>query len=831
MSGVLRTQLGGAARRPARFILTGLAVLVASFVVYATVLAQQITVKSLLDGLSTTPAAASLVVTGERLTPDLITKIEKVPGVTAVAGRAYGGAEFGGQYLSIIADPGAGPLAAARVTQGRYPDKPGELAVTPRTADRMGLTVGTRTKMVGNWDEDGKPAAATTMTVVGLVNVADDRGGEAYAPLSSMLKLGAPPTVDQIDVQTSGDAARVSAALTPLAGAKNKVEDAATVRLRQAEDKVDEIKDLFAVIGMFVAIAVMAAGLVAASTFRIVFAQRMRQLALLRAVGAGRGSLIRALAAEGALTGLLAGVIGVGTAYAAGQAVPLVAKAFGSSLASPGFPWLEAIGVILLAVFITVVAVLAPAFAAARVAPLEALRSASVTQSKKGIGALRWVTGLVLAAGAGLLIAYVLANLPGREQKDYHPDTMLLVIVGSGALAFFALIALGPVLVRPMLAAVGWPLRKLGPLGRLAVGGVGGAPRRAAAVSVVVALGVTLIAGALVSVASARVLADRESAVAVPADFEVTSAEPMDPAVAERVRARPELAHVAPYRRISDIAIGDTTVEANDLPLSALPALTDLDVVDGSWHDLKPGQAVVAGYLADVQSLHVGDKTTIKTAEGTATVTIAAVLPDSAPLHSGIVLTPADLTELGAPAGYSGLLADAAEPGEDARTEAQRALRQAAGAGSGVGLEVLADKRDEIDQQLDMLLLIVIGLVSLTVLIAVVGVGTTTALSVVERSRESGLLRAVGLARGGLRGMLTAESGLYGVLGAAMGLLLGVPYAWLAIKALGQNMPLSLPVPQLAVVFGVLVVITALAGVLPARRAARVSPVTALGME
>jgi len=158
-------------------------------------------------------------------------------------------------------------------------------------------------------------------------------------------------------------------------------------------------------------------------------------------------------------------------------------------------------------------------------------------------------------------------------------------------------------------------------------------------------------------------------------------------------------------------------------------------------------------------------------------------------------------------------------------------LRQAAGAGSGVGLEVLADKRDEIDQQLDMLLLIVIGLVSLTVLIAVVGVGTTTALSVVERSRESGLLRAVGLARGGLRGMLTAESGLYGVLGAAMGLLLGVPYAWLAIKALGQNMPLSLPVPQLAVVFGVLVVITALAGVLPARRAARVSPVTALGME
>jgi putative ABC transport system permease protein len=104
-------------------------------------------------------------------------------------------------------------------------------------------------------------------------------------------------------------------------------------------------------------------------------------------------------------------------------------------------------------------------------------------------------------------------------------------------------------------------------------------------------------------------------------------------------------------------------------------------------------------------------------------------------------------------------------------------------------------------------------------------------LSVVERVRESGLLRAVGLSRGGLRAMLTAESSLYGVIGAAIGLLLGVPYAWLAVKAIGVNAPLALPVWQLGLVFLALVVFTALAGVLPARRASRVSPVTALGTE
>jgi putative ABC transport system permease protein len=127
--------------------------------------------------------------------------------------------------------------------------------------------------------------------------------------------------------------------------------------------------------------------------------------------------------------------------------------------------------------------------------------------------------------------------------------------------------------------------------------------------------------------------------------------------------------------------------------------------------------------------------------------------------------------------------------------------------------------------------MIALGLIGLTVLIAVVGVGTTTALSVVERARESGMLRAVGLSRGGLRGTLTTESALYGVLGAGIGLVLGVPYAWLAVRALGVNAPLALPVWQLAAVFATLVLLTALAGALPARRAARVSPITALATE
>jgi putative ABC transport system permease protein len=841
---VLRTQLAGVARRPARLLLTGLAVLVASFVVYATVLAQQITERSVLDNLSGTPAAVDLVVGGGTVTTADLDRIRAVPGVAEVAARLLTGGDAGGQYLGVTADPGAGPLAVTQLTQGRLPSGPGEIAVSPRTADRMGLPVGTVVRIGIGWDADGEPRPPVALTVTGLVQARDDFGATAYAPQPTVSALTGDDRLDQIDLRLAAgaDPAAVAtavdgvlAAAPPPAEGESRptVRTGAAVRAAEAEAAVDDVGELFAAVAMFVAVAVVAAALVAASTFRIVFAQRMRQLALLRAVGAGRGPITRALAAEGALTGLVAGLAGVLGALAAGHLIPLALRAFGIVVATPGLPLPQALGVVTLAVVITVLAVLAPAVSAARVAPLEALRASGTTGARGGIGRLRWAAGLLLATGAAASAAVVLTRLPGRDPKDYDPMPMLLAVVLSGALTFFALITLGPVLMRPVLAVVGWPLRRAGAVGRLAVGGVGGAPRRAAAVSVVVALGVTLIAGVLVGGASVRVLAERETASAVPADYEVTAAEdaPVTAATLEQARGRDELTHVTPYRRLADVVVGAAQArsEAVDLDAAALPALRKLDVTAGSLTGVDPGEVVLSGFTTDVTGLRLGDRTTVRAGDRSIEVTVAGLLPDSAPLGAGLLLHPADLTRLGAPAGYSGVLADASAPGEDARTAGEQALRQTMGAGRGIA--VLADQRDQIDRSLDVVLAIAVALIGLTVLIAVVGVGTTTALSVVERVRESGLLRAVGLSKGGLRAMLTAESGLYGMIGAAIGLVLGVPYAWLAVKALGVNAPLALPGRQLVVVFAVLVLITALAGVLPAGRAARVSPVTALGTE
>ncbi|WP_229072630.1 FtsX-like permease family protein [Actinoplanes sp. DH11] len=837
MNPVLRTQLAGVTRRPARMLLTGLAVLVASFVVYATVLAQQITERSVLNGLSGTPEAVDLVVRDGVLTAGQLGRISGLTGVAETAGRTEAGLGVNGDYLAVLADPGSGPLSVVTLSQGRYPDGPGQIAVSPRTAERFGLGVGATVPA-----EAGE-GRTVRLQVVGVVTPRDDFGAQAYAGTTTVTTLAGSGVLNQIDVRLDGGAdagavrdeiAALTAGRVPAGETAPEVSTGADVRLAEARAAAAEVTQVFAVVGAFVLVAVIAAGLIATSTFRIVFAQRMRQLALLRAVGAGRGALARALIAEGVLTGLVAGVAGVLGALLAGHALPPLLSLFGWKVAAPGYPVAAALGTVALAVLITVVAVGAPAVSAARVAPLEALRSAATTGARRGIGGLRWASGLLLALLAAGVAGVVVLNLPGSDPTEYDPMPLLLATVGSGGLAFLALITLGPALVRPVLAVTGWPLRRLGPVGRLAVGGIGGSTRRAAAVAVVVALGVTMIAGVLVGGASVRTLSEQELAASAPADYELAAAEgaALPASAVDQARSSTDLSRVTPYRRVGAVRVGALEdVAATDLAITALPRLAGLGSTSGTVGDLRPGTVLLARYVADQAGLGTGDTAVVSAGGRAVSLRVVAVLSDMAPLHTGLVVDPADLTALGAPAAATGLLADAARDGEDGRTAGLRALRQVTAGQEGLGIAVLADQRDQLNTALTVLLAVALLLIGLTVLIAVVGVGATTALSVVERVRESGLLRAIGMSRGGLRAMLTAESALYGVIGATLGLALGVPYAWLALQATGVNAPLTLPVWQLAAVFAALVALTALAGVLPARRAARVSPVTALSTD
>ncbi len=828
-TSVLRSQLSGMLRRPARSLLTGLSVLVAAFVVIGTVVAYDITSRTTLETFSATPGGVDLVVStqGRELSPQQARAVRATPGVAAVAGRVDTvltlGTAASGAELTVSADPGSGPLSAVTTTSGTYPSRTGQIALHRLTAARLGAGPGSSLLV-----QTGQPGAAPiTVTVTGLVDGGPAGPDQAYAPDTVVAALNGTSDVQRLDIAVS-PGTDTAALMTTLgrqvsqAPAFGRVSTGDQARLAEAKEAVRGFDDLFAMIAMFVAVAVVAAGLVTTSTFRIVFAQRLRQLALLRAIGAQRGQLVSALAVEGAVVGLLTGTVGVLLATAAGLAVPKIAAAFGRTLLAPEPPLAAGVVVVIGAVLLTAVAVLAPAFAAAGVAPLQALRSASTSASERGIGAARVVVGGVVAIAAAVLARRTVRAI----RADEPSGEVLLSLVGVGALTFGALIVFGPLLVRPILAGSGWLLRAAGPVGRLAVAGVGGAPRRAAAVAVVVALGVTLVTGTLVGAGSLRVTADQKQGAETPTDLIMALADGSKvPAVLARLRADPHFQHVTPFTMGSvDSAGGSHSAIALDL--TALPTLADLRTTDGTLTTPGPGQAVLSRHAAENLNARVGSVVSVGVGrKRTLDVRVTAVLADEGPLRQDLVLAHADLAR--ASGMTSGVLADAANGSLEASLAVFRPIAQQVDG----QVAVLADARGRNDEIMATLLLAGLGLLGLTVLISVIGVGTTTGLSVLERTRETGLLRALGLNRRAVQAMIGIESGLYGVIGSVLGIALGVPFAWLALQALRIEVIFTVPVGWLLLLVTIMVAITMAAGLLPARKAAQVSPVAALATD
>jgi ABC-type antimicrobial peptide transport system permease subunit len=833
-ASVLGSQLAELLRRPGRLLTTGLSVLVAAFVVFATVMAQQITTNTTLDRFRGTPEAVSLVATADdsQISAATLRRIRALPGVAEAVGRVDSGAPVAGpteHWLELHSDPGTGPLSQVRLVKGGYPDRAGEVAVNRRAAEELGLAPGARTTLLvpdpGNAEKTVRVAVTVTGVVKSAATAEQQSGG--YTTDALIGRLADLPDYEHVDIRAK-DGVPTGELSQQLRGVLDGATLASGSAVRAQEERAilgGDLREIFLLISVFLAVAVGAAALVATSTFRIVFAQRLRQLALLRAIGAPRSKLVTALAVEGALVGAVAGTLGVSAALGAGHLAPLVARGAGRELSAPGFPVTYAVLVVVGTMLVTVGAVLAPALSAARVSPLQALRAADTVTGERGIGPVRLTVGIGFAA-----LAAGLAVLPGR---DSDRDLAMMATVASAGLAFLALIALGPLLVRPVLTVAGWPLRRLGVTGRLAVGGVGGTPRRAAAVSVVVALGVALVSGALVCVACLSGYMARTDAVEAPADFRVAAGSAgLDPTVVRQFAASPQLTHVTSYRT-HQVTLDGAQFEVSDLDPGALPTGKVIATATGSLDDLGPGHAVVASGMAERLGLTAGDTFTLPSRHGGVELTVAATLPGQGLLLADVLVVPDDLDRLGASSRASGFIADADGDSDRDRGKAQRALesliREHLPDRDDVGISVLAQSRDSGRETVRTMGTIALGLVALTILIAVVGVTATTSLTAIERTREFGLLRALGLGGGALRRTITLEAGLYGVLGGVLGLALGVPYAWLLIRTAVTEAPLTLPIPQLLLVFIGLALLTALSGLLPARRATRVTPMNALG--
>lgn len=768
------THLRGVLRKPARLALTGIAITVAAFFATAAMLTHDIAKATALSTLTTIPSGVDQVLYSDGSGPlSQLDKVRHAPGVLDATGRMVASLNVNGTYYQLTADPGSGPLSRIHVIKGAYPHGPDEIAASATS----GLAIGSVLK---------------SLKVTAIVDAPSGDGAAVYMADTALLAV-APAQLSRIDIVGSSSLPGVQTA-----------DEARDEALAAADSKIES---LLAVLTAFVIVAIIAALLVATSTFRIVFAQRIRQTALLRAVGAPRRKLVRAFLAEGALVGLVAGVIGVGTAIGVGY---LVAFLLGVSGPGPALPFTPL--VVVVSVLVTMLAALAPARSASRVSPLEALRVTDADRDSSTASRLRVAIGVVLLAAAGSVTykafgdGIVATSRPGGAVLHF-----LLLTIASGTLTFCALLALGPVLLRPVLRGIGAVVAPLGPTVRLAVQGVGGAPRRAAAVSAVVALGTGLLTGVLVGGESVRAFNDAEVAAAFPADVEVTAAKEDQP-IPDAVLAKLDGLKFRIAREALVVNGAPADLNVSDVDIAKLPLVGDIRTTGGSLDDLGPGRAAVSTGYAEILHVKLGDTLLF----GDLRIKVAAIVVGESIAGAGVAVDHADLSQLGVP---------------ERPTNALLTTDSPPSFGDAAQVTVLSQYRDERRDLVASLEILALAVLALTLLIAVVGVGTTAALSVVERRRESGMLRAIGLTRLALGGITVSEAALHGVVGVLFGLIIGIPHAWLAVLALGLGAPLTVPVPLLLGTCAGLIVLTMIAGLLPARRAARETPVTAMRVD
>ncbi len=571
---------------------------------------------------------------------------------------------------------------------------------------------------------------------------------------------------------------------------------------------------------MFGLVAMLVATLVIYNTFNILVAQRTREMALLRCIGATRGQVFGSVLIESAVVGLVASVLGLAAGSGLSVLTLAVLAAFDAPLPTGATvtltPATIAIGLVL-GLVVTVGAAVLPARTATRVAPIAALRT-QVEEQTFRTGALRVVlASLFLLAGLGAAGVGALVLPPGQ-------DVTLLVVMAGGALAFLGVLILGPVLVRPLSALIGWiPAKLFGVPGRLAVDNSGRNPKRAATTTVALTIGVTLMTLISVVTASTRATVTIKLDEQFPIDYQLVTQERdagIPRVIGEELHGKPELAAVL---RIRDTraAVGDVRTQVGTYNGPIEPKVTA-----GSARGFGAGQAILAEHAATDLGVKVGDTVSVRTEKaGTVPLTVVALVDEESPLPSLTMAEPQFEAAFGEVDDSRVLL----NIDEGVSPERARAVVDAATAAyPTVQVQSSTEVRGQFDETLDMLLMIIAGLLGLAILISLLGIANTLSLSVYERTRESALLRALGLTKPQLRRMLSVEALVLGLIGALVGVVLGVSFGWAASRALLDGAVFSVSAGQI----GVFVVLSGVAGVLaailPSRRAARASIVGSL---
>lgn len=816
-------------REPRRLISSGVAIVLGVAFVAAALLLGDALNATLKDAAAGTVNGASVVITRSKgdavITPAVVDAVRRAPGITDVRPTVTAGVSIGvggREDFYVVANL---PRLSARTTlaSGRLPAASGEVALNKVGADARGVRLGDRLEV------PGVASGPRQVLVVGVLDAGSDATDQPGMPLMFLTDADALAwaggSYSEVFVHAPGPQESVAAsvrAVLAIGAAGLDVQTADAVVAERVEQLTRGTASLVGVLLGFAAISLFVSALVIANTFGILVAQRTRQLALLRCVGASRRQVFGGVLGEAALLGTLAGVVGV--AVGLGLAYAAVMLSQGSLLTLTGLSptWPSLVVPVLAGLTITVLAAIVPARQATRIAPLAALRTGAVADAARP-GRLRIASGVALVAFGtlGLVVGGVL-GLPRTAQAASVPASFLLGVVG-GAVSFVGVLLLAPRVVPAVARGFAPALRRLaGVPGELASENAVRNPKRAAATASALLIGVTLITMMSVAAASGQASAMGRLEGRYPVDALVMG--PSGTTDAPLLAATRSAKGVQQAVAVS--TWGGVSVEAGEKSfVDDVYALAPSDATVTRNPHFAQGLTDDTIVVPQRTGIVTGTAVTVRTEA--ASLTLTAVLADRS--GTPLLVTPATLKKL-APHAATVIWVRFAD-GADALTASTEVGKAVAEVTPGAIVGGAAQERQQFQTIIDTALAIVVGLLGVAVLIALVGIGNTLSLSVFERARESALLRALGLTRRELRRSVALEALLLAGVAVLLGLGLGIGYGIAGAAALlGASTPLivDVPVARLALVAAVALLAGWLASVLPAARAARVSPAAAL---
>ncbi|TDC48692.1 FtsX-like permease family protein [Actinomadura sp. KC345] len=763
------------------------------------------------DGMGSQPVPASVLET-----------LKGVEGVKDPIGNVTGYAAVVGKDGEIVGTPQNGPPQLGvnltgsgfyDLTSGRAPRGPAEVVIDEATAENGGLAIGDTTQVV----TAGPPQR---MRIVGLVDTGNMMGATVTAfdtPTAQRLLLR-PGYFSDIEMQSSGPSEEELRDRVAQVLPANLEAITGTEMSEEAQSDIAEMMGFFRTFLLaFALISIFVGAFIIFNTFSMLVAQRTRELALLRAVGAARGQVTRAVIGEAVAVGVVGSTLGL--VAGAGLASLLQSQMGDAGQGGLTFTATPVIWSYVVGIVVTVVSAYFPARRAAKIPPVAAMRD-DVALPQRSMRIRIALGSLLTAAGAGLIAV----GLAGGGGNPAAP-------VGAGAFGVFVGVAmLAPVISVPVLRVLGAPAARLmGSPGRLARQNALRNPRRTAATAAALMIGLALITTVNVLGSTMRASVDEQIGAQFGADYLVQSQGPggVNAEAQRRIEGTAGVVSVSPtYDGQVKIDGKDVFYVAGDA--QALAEAVRLDVVSGS---LAAGASafMVDEDTAEDRGWQAGEVVPVQFPDGkTERLTLSGVYAKSDLIGPRLLPAQAHLRHTLKPA-ISIMVVDTAATDAATRTGLEAALKAYPNLEVADQASLKEDARAQVDGFVTFLTILLI----MSVIIAAVGVVNTLALSVIERTREIGLLRAIGISRRQLRRMIRLESIMIAVFGAVLGMGIGVAFGAALQNALADQGlgVLSIPFGTLGVYLVVAAVIGVLAALWPAWRAGRMDVLKAISTE